>query len=97
MSTLSLKTEALRRISKLTDKELEATEVFGRLIDKIEFLDIWSEQMEDNVTPEELLSISEEELTRRIGQMMTWEAMGTLLDGLTPEEVEVFNAAVEGR
>ena len=97
MSASSLKIEALRRISKLTNKELEASEVFRRLIDKIEFLDIWLEQVEDNVTPEELLSISEEELTRRIGQMMTWEAMGTLLDGLTPEEVEVFNAAVEGR
>ncbi len=97
MSASSLKTEALRRISKLTDKELEASEVFRRLIDKIEFLDIWSEQMEGNVTPEELLSISEEELTRRIGQMMAGEAMGTLLDGLTPEEIEIFNAAVEGR
>ena len=97
MSTLSLKTEALRRISKPTDKELEASEVFGRLIGKIKFLDIWSEQMEENVTPEELLSISEEELTRIIGQMMTLEAMGTLLYGLTTEEIEVFNAVVEGR
>jgi hypothetical protein len=92
-----LKTKALRRLSKLTDKRLEASEVFRRLINKTEFLDIWSEQMNENVIPEELLSISEEELLRRIEQMMTWEAMGTLLDGLTPEEIDIFNAAVEGR
>lgn len=59
----SLKTEALRRISKLVDTELEASEVFRRRIDKTEFLEVWSEQMDKNVTPEELLSIPEDELT----------------------------------
>ena len=95
--TRSLKNRALCRISKIVDKELEASEVFRKEIDKTELMETCSRLMEKKVHPQELLLISEEELTRRIGQMMTARVLGGLLDGLTPEEIEIFNAAAEGR
>jgi len=97
MSASSLKIEALRRISKLVDKELEASEVFRRTVGKTELMETCSRLMEKKVSPAELLSISEAELTHRIEQMMAGRVLETLLDGLTPEEIEIFNAAVEGR
>ena len=97
MPASSLKVEALHRISKLVDKELEASEVFRRTVGKTELMETCSRLMNKKVSPAELLSISEAELTHRIEQMMAGRVLETLLDGLTPEEIEVFNSAVEGR
>ena len=98
MPAPSMKAKTLHRISKLVDKVFEDREIYRREIDKPEFLETWSTQMDKkNTSPEELLSITEKELTHMIKQMMAFRALGSLLDGLTPEQVENFNAAVEGR
>jgi len=47
--------------------------------------------------PEELLSLDDRELSRRISSVMTIEATAGLLNDLTPEEMERFDEAVEGR
>jgi hypothetical protein len=41
--------------------------------------------------------LKEKALTRIVGQHMAIGLMGTLLDGLTPEQLCLFNEAVEGR
>lgn len=46
---------------------------------------------------EDMRAISEHELTRRIKKIMTLEAVSGTLNDLTPEQIEIFDAAVEGR
>ena len=42
-------------------------------------------------------SIDDEDLSERIDKIMVTHAVGGMLDDLTPEEMEIFDAAVEGR
>lgn len=98
MSTPSLKTQALCRVSQIADKVFEEKEVYRRRVDRADFLGIYATLMDERkLSPEDLLSITEAELTRRIRQTMVWEAMAGLLDDLTPEQIRIFDAVVEGR
>jgi vacuolar-type H+-ATPase subunit E/Vma4 len=97
MSTERLKQKALHRISKIVDKVFEDTEVYREEIDKDEFMQHMSKRLEKRLSPEKVISINEERLTRIIRQHMAIKLFGTLLDGLTPEQIRLFNEAVEGR
>jgi hypothetical protein len=97
MSTQSLKDQALERISKIVDQIFEDSDVFREEINKDEFMQHMSKRLDNSLSPEKANSISEERLTRIVGQHMAIGLMGTLLDGLTPEQLRLFNEAVEGR
>ena len=66
-------------------------------LNKTKLMQIYSKLMDDGLPPENLISITEGELTRRVRQLMAMELLGTLLDGLSPEEIQIFNEAVKGR
>jgi ABC-type transporter MlaC component len=97
MSTQSPKNEALNRISIIVDKVFEDSEVYREEVNKDRFLQSFSNQMNNGLSPEYLSSITGDELTRMVRQLMATELLGTLLDGLTPEQLEVFNDAIERR
>ena len=97
MSTESPKNTALNRISKIVDQTFEESEIFREEVNREELMQIYSDLMDNGLPPENLISITEGELTRRVRQLMAMELLGTLLDGLTPEEIRIFNEAVEGR
>ncbi len=42
-------------------------------------------------------AIDESELTRRIRKIMTFHAVAGTLNDLTPEQIKIFDEAVEGR
>ncbi len=48
-------------------------------------------------TPEEMRAISEHDLTRRITKILTVETVSGTLNDLTPEQIKMFDEAVEGR
>ena len=97
MSPKSMKDKALKRISKIVDEVFEDSEIFKEEVDKTEFMQHFSDRLGNGLTPTELIAITEEELTRMIRQLMAVELLGTLLDGLTPEQIRIFDEAVEGR
>ena len=97
MPAKSMKDKALKRISKIIDQVFEDSEIFKEEVNKVQFMQHFSNRIENGLASKELISISEEELTRMIRQLMAVELLGTLLDGLTPEQIRIFNEAVEGR
>ena len=97
MSVESLKNTALNRISKIVDQTFEESEVYREEINKGEFMQHIGKQFNNGLSPEKVISISSERLTRIVRQHMAYELLGTLLNGLTPEEIQIFNEAVEGR
>ena len=97
MSAAPLKDMALNRISQIVNQVFEVSEVYREEVDKAEFMQYFSDRMENGLPPEEMLSVTEEELTRWIRQHLAIDVLSGLLSDLTPEEMEIFDAAVEGR
>ncbi|NER33983.1 MAG: hypothetical protein F6J93_08050 [Oscillatoria sp. SIO1A7] len=48
-------------------------------------------------SPEQLQAIDDEDLAGRLRKIMTTHAVAGMLDDFTPEQMEIFDAAVEGR
>ena len=48
-------------------------------------------------SPAQMRAIKDHDLTRRIGKILTLEAVAGTLNDLTPEEIAIFDAAVEGK
>ena len=85
----------LQRISKIVDKLIKESEAF-KTIDKTKLIEIFSNMI--NILPsEQLISIADDELTRRIKKIMTIEVLTGVLDDLDPEQIEAFNTAVKRR
>ncbi|NER49889.1 MAG: hypothetical protein F6J92_25045, partial [Symploca sp. SIO1A3] len=53
--------------------------------------------IEEYLSPQELQEIDDEDLSDRIRKVLTLEAVSGTLNDLTPEQMEIFDAAVEGR
>ncbi len=51
----------------------------------------------DRVSPQILLPLNDEQLKERVERVISTELLSTRLDDFTPEEKEMFNAAVEAR
>ncbi len=51
----------------------------------------------ENMALEEILSLEEEKLVKRVDALMATELLYGMLDELTPEQMARFDAAVEGR
>ncbi|WP_199249406.1 hypothetical protein [[Phormidium] sp. ETS-05] len=90
-----MKDTVISRISAVIDKLLASDSLFQERLDKSELLQIFSNIL-DKVSPQELIGLDEEELTDRVDKVMATEAMSRLLEDLTPEQMEIFDAAVSG-
>ncbi|MBC6422997.1 MAG: hypothetical protein GDA43_18505 [Hormoscilla sp. SP5CHS1] len=53
--------------------------------------------MLESWSPEQVMEIPDDELTDIMKDIMVFQAMSGLLADLTPEEMEIFDAAVAGR
>ncbi|HEY9874276.1 MAG TPA: hypothetical protein V6D12_12615 [Candidatus Obscuribacterales bacterium] len=84
------------RISARVDNLIQSKSLFERL-DKAEILKLLSTLVEENLSTEQVRAISDEELTRRIKKIMVLQTVAGTLNDLTPEQMEIFDAAVEGR
>lgn len=91
----SVKNEVLTRISGIVDNLIQSESIYQQ-IDKARLMQIFSKLL-NKVTPEEVISEADDELTKRVEGVMAIELLYGMLDHLTPEEMETFDAAVEGR
>ena len=92
-----LKNTALNRILTVVDQVFRESEIFNEEVDKAQFMRHFSNRIENGLAPRELIAITEEELTRWVRQYMAIDVLSGLLSDLTPEEMKIFDAAVEGR
>jgi uncharacterized membrane protein YheB (UPF0754 family) len=86
--------ELLKQMSELMDKLITEEDIFKR-IDKNKLFKSLSPMLDK--LPLERISIPKDELTKRIRKILALEAMFGLLDDLTPEQLEAFEASVERR
>lgn len=97
MQEVSGKKDAfISRISAIVDNLIQNDTLFQKL-DKAELIQFLSTLVEENLSTKQLSTIDDDELTRRIDKVMAIEVMSGLLDDLTSEQREIFEAAVEGR
>jgi len=82
------------RISKIVDKLLEEDEDLSSL-DRVQVMETLSDLMEN--PPSDLASITDDELTQRIGRVLLIEAMSGILNDLSPAQIRAFDAAVKRR
>lgn len=90
------KSAVLSRISDIVDRIMQSRPVYQEKLTKNEVMEKLATLL-NNIFPEQLMELDDEKLTKRVKGVMSIELMTHLLDDLTPEEVETFNAAVEGR
>lgn len=93
--TSSIKREVLPHISKLVDKVIKDSEFFKK-VDKTKLIEFFSYLIE-GLQPGQLISITEDELTRRIEKIVLIEAMTGVLNELSPTQTESFEAAIKRR
>ena len=82
------------RMSEIVDKLIECNDVFKE-VDKPKIIESLSNLMEN--PPRELISITDNELTRRIEKVMLIEAMSGMLNDLSPAQIKSFEAAAKRR
>ncbi len=91
------KDAALSRISAIVDRLIKTNTLYQKELDKNELMQIFSDLLDRVVEPEEIISLDGERLTKRVKGVMASEATAGMLLDLTPEQIEMFDAAVEGR
>lgn len=85
------------RISGIVEKAIQEDSQFQQELDPEEMISIVYTTIEENLSAEQLHAIDDRELTRRIEKMLVLELLSGMLDDLSPEQMENFDAAVEGR
>lgn len=88
----------LSRIESIIDQLMQYQDngLFRERLNKNELMRTFWDLL-DEVSPEELLSLEDDQLTKRVDGVMVVTATSGILNDLTPEEMAIFDAAVEGR
>ncbi|MBZ8180000.1 hypothetical protein [Oscillatoria salina] len=89
------KEAALSKNLEIVEELLEKDNLFKNL-NKNELRKIFTQTL-DEVSPEEIISLDNEDLRTRVDRIMAIELLSGMLDDLTPEEIEIFDAAVKGK
>lgn len=86
----------LVRISLIVNRLIDSNSFYQEKLDKNEIVpDLVN--LFKQFSPEEFATIADEDLTRRINRILTLEAVAGTLNDLTPEQMAMFDDAVEGR
>ncbi len=89
------KNTAIKRISETIDQVMESKNIYQEL-DKKKLIQTFSTLL-DKVSPQMIISLDDERLTKKVRGVMSIELLSTIFDDFTPEQIEMFNAVVEGR
>ncbi|KYC41359.1 hypothetical protein WA1_21895 [Scytonema hofmannii PCC 7110] len=88
--------ELTNRISPIVEKLFKGSSFYTVRLKKqkriIDLVNLFGELL-----PEDFRAISEDKLTRRIKNLLTLEAVSGTLNDLTPEQIKIFDEAVEGK
>ncbi len=87
---------AIARLSKIVDNLIQGNSLYQERVDKQEIIQHLVNLL-DKFSPEFINALSDGELTDRIDSILVIEAVSGTLNDLTPEQIEMFDAAVERR
>ena len=90
------KNTAMLRISRMVEQLMENNRLFQEELERDRVMQIFSNLLENHWL-EEILSLEDEKLIKRVDALMATELLYGMLDDLTPEQMAMFDAAVEGR
>ena len=97
MDKVFMEREALpSRISEIVDNLFQGNGLYEDRLDKDKMIQHLVSLFK-KLPNEELKMIDDENLLGRIDSILVLEATAGLLNDLTPEQLEIFDAAVEGR
>ncbi len=97
MQEVSSQRDALvTRILPIVEKLFRENNLYQLKLEKQEMIEMLLD-MFGQFSPEEMKAITEHDLTRRIRKILTLEAVSGTLNDLTPEQIAIFDASVEGR
>ena len=88
--------EFINRIQAIVEKLIKSNSLYQVKLNKEEIIKILVDLF-GKFSPEEFRSIKDDDLTRRIDSIIVIEAVSGTLNDLTPEEIAIFDEAVEGR
>ncbi|MBO1350994.1 MAG: hypothetical protein EBE86_028165 [Hormoscilla sp. GUM202] len=91
------KDAAMSRISAIVEELIKGNYIYQEELDKNELMIIFAGMLDRVVNSEDIISLEEERLIERVKGVMAFEATAGMLLDLTPEQIEMFDAAVEGR
>ena len=88
--------ELENRISLIVGKLIKANSLYQVKLKKHEMVEMLI-ALFGQFSPEEFKAIKDNDLTKRIDSILVVEAVSGTLNDLTPEEIAIFDEAVEGR
>lgn len=86
----------LVRISQIVDNLIDNNSFYQEKLDKNEMVPDLVDLFKQ-FSLEEFITIDDDDLTHRIDNILTLEAVSGTLNDLTPEQMKMFDEAVEGR
>ena len=97
MPQLMTKKDALlNHVAEIIEKLIEYRSIYQERLKKDEVTK-YIVELFDKFSTEELRAIPDDELTKRIDSILMIEAVAGTLNDFTPEEMRIFDEAVEGR
>ncbi len=88
--------ELYNTISPIVEKLFKGSSLYTVKLNKQEMIDMLVELF-GKFTPEEMRAIKENDLIKRINSILVLNAVSGTLNDLTPEQIKMFDEAVEGR
>ncbi|AFY56078.1 hypothetical protein Riv7116_3628 [Rivularia sp. PCC 7116] len=88
--------ELINRIKPIVEKLITGNSLYQVKLNKDEMVKMLVDLFA-SFSEEEFKAIPENELIRRIKKILTLEAVSGTLNDLTPEQIAIFDEAVEGR
>ena len=86
----------IERISPIVNQLFQSNSLYQTRLKKEEMLEMLVNLL-SKFSTEDFKAITDYQLTRRIKKFLTLEAVAGTLNDLTPEQIEIFDAAVEGK
>lgn len=93
---VSYNQELHNRISPIVEKLILGNSLYQVKLNQREMIEMLVELF-GQFSPEEMREIKEDDLTDRIDSILMLESVSGTLNDLTPEQIEIFDAVVEGR
>jgi hypothetical protein len=88
--------ELISRISPIVENLFQGNSLYQVKLSQREMIQMLVELF-GKFSPEEMSEIKDDDLTDRIDSILVLEAVSGTLNDLTPEQIAIFDAAVEGR
>ncbi|MDZ8104095.1 MAG: hypothetical protein RM338_00500 [Nostoc sp. DedQUE12a] len=88
--------ELTNRIAQIVDNLIQNNTLYQVKLNQLEIIEMLV-QLFGQFSPEEMKAISNDDLTDRIDSILILEAVSGTLNDLTPEQIAIFDAIVEGK